>query len=138
MKTIISNGLIIGVATLVATFVINFITISIFPEFQTIYENTDIFREADDPLFMLYLLFPFALGFALAWVWNRVKHLFSGSLFKISWDFSILFLVVVGVPTFLIQLGSFNLPVMMMLSWLFTTYVNGYIAALILSKLNPP
>lgn len=72
---------------LVATFSINFITISIFPEFQTIYENMEIFRAADDPLFMLYLGFPFALGLALAWVRDLIKHEFSGSLLKIAWNF---------------------------------------------------
>ena len=138
MKIVIKNGLAVGVAILVATFLINFITISIFPEFQIVYENTEIFRGPDDPVMMLYLGFPFALGFALAWVWGRAKQEFPGSLFSSAWKFSLVFLAVVGVPTFLIQIGSFNLPFLMMISWLLTTYVNGYLAALILGKLDPP
>lgn len=138
MGKTIWNGLLVGAAMLIATFAINFATISVFPEFQQIYENTEIFRAPDDPLLMLYMLFPFALGMALAWVWGRTKKGFSGALARDSWNFSLIFLAVVGLPTFLINTGSFNLPLAMMLSWLFTTYINGYIAALILGKLDPP
>ncbi len=138
MKNVIKNGLIVGICVLIATFAINYVTISIYPNFQNIYENTQIFRGVDDPLMMVYLVFPFALGFALAWGWGRIKHEFSGSSLKNAWNFSLVFLVVVAVPTFLIQLGSFNLPVMMMISWMLTTYINGYIAALILGWLDPP
>lgn len=137
MGKIIRNGLLVGVAMLIVTFAINFATISVFPEFQEIYENTEIFRSPDDPLLMLYLLFPFTLGLALAWVWGRIKQDFSGALARDSWNFSLLFLAVAGVPTFLINTGSFNLPLAMMLSWLVTTYINGYVAALILGKLDP-
>lgn len=138
MKAIAINGLLIGLVMLVVTFSLNFVTISIFPEYQTIYENTKIFRAPDDPLLMLYLLFPFALGWALAWVWGRIKQELSGSLLQDAWNFSLGFLFVIAIPTFLVNIGSFNLPVIMMISWLLTSYINGFLAALILGKLDAP
>ena len=136
--TIIKNGLLLGLAVLIATFTINFVTIYIFPEIQTIYETPEIFRGPDDPLLMIYMVFPFSLGLALAWIWERIKQEFSGTVGKIAWDFSLVFLLVVGMPSFFIQFGSFNLPLTMMISWLLTSYVNGFIAGLILGKLSPP
>ncbi len=77
MGIVIKNGFIIGIAMLIVTFAINFISIN--SGYQSIYENTAIFRSPDDPLMLVYVGFPFVFGFAVAWMWHRIKHEFSAT-----------------------------------------------------------
>jgi len=135
MKKILWTGLAAGVAMLVVNFIINPLFNAIFPSLQDAYMNP-VFRPWDDPLMMLFFLYPILLGLALAFVWDKTKHLFKKSPLQNGLNFGLIFFLVGGIPNFLINYSSFNLPLVMILTWTVMGLVNGLIAGFVLAKLN--
>ena len=137
MKKIFTTGLAAGIAMLaVGMLIINPVFMRLFPEFQAIYENPAIFNAMDDPLMSLFFVYPIVLGFALAWVWNRTKQLFTGSVWQAGFNFGLAYFFVAALPAFFINLGSFNIPAMMVVSWTVMSFVNGIVGGWVLAKLN--
>ena len=90
MKKILTTGVAAAVAMLVANMLIlNPIFMVLFPEFQAIYENTNIFRSMDDPLMAMFFVYPILLALAFAWVWDKTKQLFTGSVWQNGFHFSL-------------------------------------------------
>jgi hypothetical protein len=136
MKKIIWTGLVAGVAMAIVNAALNPIFNALFPWLQDAYMNNPVFRPWDDPIMMLFFLYPILLGLALAYVWDKTKNLFKGSVVNKGLNFGLIFFFVVGLPTFLINFSSFNLPLVMILSWTFMSLVNGFVAGFVLAKLN--
>lgn len=137
MKKVFTTGLVAGIAMIVVNMLIlNPLFMKLFPEFQSIYENTVIFNAIDDPLMSLFFVYPIVLGFALAWVWDKTKQLFSGDVLKDGCNFGLIYFFVAGLPVFFINYGSFNLPLMMIVSWTTMTLLNGIVSGLVFAKMN--
>lgn len=135
MKKIIWTGLVAGIAMAVVNMLLNPLIYALFPGLQEAY-MTPVFRPWDDPLMMLFFLYPIVLGLALAYVWDRIKKLCHHTPWRAGINFGIIFFLVSGLPTFLINYSSFNLPLEMILSWTFMSAVNGFVAGLTLAYLN--
>ncbi len=135
MKKIFWTGLIIGIAMAVVNMLLNPVLSAVFPVLKNAY-MADVFRPWDDPIMMLFFLYPIILGFGLAWIWDKVKQLFTGSVLKKGINFGTIYFLVLVLPTFLINFSSFNLPFVMILSWGIMGAVNGFVAGFILAKLN--
>lgn len=129
-------GILAGVLFMIIGYVINFIFGIFFPAFQEIYTNTDIFLAMDQPRGLLFFFYPLASGIALAWVFLMIKDkLDLSSPMKASLRFAWIYFVIAALPAFFINAGSFNLPVMMVVSWTIMSYSNGLIAGLLFSKM---
>ncbi len=123
-------GLLAGLAMSVVGFLLNFVFAWIFPAFQAIYNNTDIFLPMAGGRGLLFFVYPFALGIGLAFLYEMLNKkakqpfAFAGVYFFIS-----------AVPAFFINVGSFNLPVMMVVTWTIMSYINGLVAGLLFRKM---
>jgi hypothetical protein len=135
MKKIFWTGLAAGVSMVVVNMVLNPIFYAIFPGLKESYMNP-IFRPWEDPIMMLFFLYPIVLGFGLAWIWDKTKQLFSKGVCWNGFSFGLIYFCVSGIPAFLINFSSFNLPFVMILSWTIMGLVNGLVAGWILAKLN--
>ena len=135
-KKIFTSGLIVGVSLLVTNFIVSMILSKVFPGITAMYSNTEIFRQATDPLMLLFFVYPLALGLILAWAWSKGKKLFKGSSFKRGANFGLVYALITIVPMLLVNISSFNLPVLMIFNWAFMSLVNGFLAGWLLVKLN--
>jgi hypothetical protein len=95
-----------------------------------------VFRPWEDPLMMLFFLYPVVLGFGLSFVWDRTRQLFRNGPWQNGISFGLIYFCVAGIPAFLINFSSFNLPLLMILSWTIMGLVDGIVAGCILAKLN--
>jgi len=121
----------------IAGFVVSAIFNVIVPGLQDQYMNEAIFRAPDEPLMMLFLLYPFVTAIIMAWLWDKSKSVVKG---KDVWTRGLNFGVAIGLlltlPAFVINYSSFNLPFVMILSWTVMSFVNSIIAGLIIVKMN--
>jgi hypothetical protein len=135
MKKMLLTGLAAGVVMVIVNMALNPIFNAIFPSLQESYMNP-VFRPWNDPIMMLFFIYPLALGFGLSFIWDKTKQLFKKSAFKNGINFGLIYFCVGGIPAFLINFSSFNLPVLMILTWTIMGLFNGLTAGLILAKLN--
>ena len=135
MKKIFWTGLVAGVVMAIINMALNQIFNAIFQWLKESYMNP-VFRPWDDPIMMLFLLYPIVLGFGLSFVWDKTKQLFTKSACQNGLNFGLIYFCVAGIPAFLINFSSFNLPLVMILTWIIMMLINGFVACCILAKLN--
>lgn len=137
MKKVLTIGIVAGIAmNVVNMLIVNPLFSKLYPAFQGIYENTAIFKSMDDPVMSLFFVYPIALAIALAWVWEKTKHMFVGSLWQRGFHFGLVYFAVAGIPAFLVNFASFNLPTMMVVSWTVMTFLNGVIGGWVFAKMS--
>ena len=136
MKKVLWTGLVTGIAMLIGNFLLNPVFNLLFPTLQAAYEGNPIFRPWEDPIMILFFAYPLLLGFPLAWIWNKTKHLFKKTTFINGLTFGLIYFFTAGLPSFLINFSSFTLPLTMILTWSIMGSVNGFIAGLVLAKVN--
>lgn len=135
MKKIFWTGLFAGISMVIVNMILTPLFNFIFPGLKESYMNP-VFRPWEDPIMMLFFLYPIILGFGLSWVWEKTKNLFLGSFWNRGLNFGFAYFVVAGIPAFLINFSSFNLPFFMILSWTIMGLINGLVAGLVLAKFN--
>lgn len=137
MKKVILSGLLIGVLILVVEMALSYAANSVFPSLVAEYNNTSLFRSWSDPLMLyLYGAYPFVMGIAFAWAWNKVKVLFAGAAAKNGFLFGLAFWLVYTIPGMLISYASFQLSLTMILSWTLSGFIWTVLSGMILAKLN--
>jgi hypothetical protein len=134
-KKIVLSGLSAGIAMVVVNALLNPVFAAIFPWLQEAYMNP-VFRPWNDPIMMLFFLYPIALGLGLAYVWDETKSLFKKTACQNGLTFGLIYFAVGAVPSFLINYSSFNLPLLMILTWTIMGLINGLVAGCVLAKLN--
>ncbi len=130
MKKLIVPGLISGVAMLVAGMVLNRLYYLVVPALAQEYENPAMFRPWSDPLMMLFFLYPFILGFVLAFLWGKVKTLTGGKALK----FALFYWVIASIPGMFVTYTSFTVSLAMVVSWSLNGFIQALIAGLIFSR----
>ena len=136
MKKILGTGLVAGIAMILVNMLLNPVLYAIFPGLKGAYENNVMFRPWEDPIMMLFFLYPIVLGLALAWVWDKTKQLFQGSIWNKGLNFGLIYFFVSGLPAFFINFSSFKLPFVMILSWTIMGLVNGIVTGIVFAKIN--
>ncbi|MDD5750595.1 MAG: hypothetical protein PHU56_03025 [Candidatus Pacebacteria bacterium] len=135
MKKVLLLGLLSGAVMLVLGMAISYLFM-ISPQVRADYYDANIMRPWSDPVMSLYFLYPFVLGVALAWFWNKAKGLFAGSWTKRGFSFGVLMLVISVIPGMLVSYSSFPLSLLTIISWLVGGFVNAVVAGMIFAKWN--
>jgi len=135
MKKILLPGIVIGIVTFIIGMLLTFLFGAIIPGLTDEYSSS-CFRAIDDPLMMLFYLYPLILGIALAWFWDKAKSLYKGSssqrALKLAWTY----FIIATIPGMYISYTSFEVSFMMVLTWLIGGFINAFVAGLILTKMN--
>ncbi|OGM20685.1 hypothetical protein A2771_02510 [Candidatus Woesebacteria bacterium RIFCSPHIGHO2_01_FULL_38_26b] len=138
MKKIVIPGFLAGVVNLIVGMLLSQIYSFIFPSIALEYINPALFRPWSDPLMSLIFLYPFVLGFVLAWVWDKTKKLFEAkSEFERACKFGGAYWVIAGIPGMLITYSSFQVSLLMVLAWTISGFVEAVVAGFIFVKKNP-
>jgi len=138
MKKIFIPGIVAGIAMLIIGMGLSYLFNAILPQLSAEYENTSaaLFRAWEDPLMSLYFIYPILTGLVLAWAWNRIKDHLKGDLAKKAVNFGLGYFLVATIPGMLVTYASFQISLLMVLSWTISSLVNAVVASLILAKLN--
>ncbi len=116
---ITKNGLLAGLAMLAVGWILMPVWTALFPSIASEYANILVFRPWGDPLMNLFLLQPFILGIALAYVFEKVGGVFKQKkYFERGTAFGFMVWVVSGIPGMFATYTSFQLSEAMVLSWL--------------------
>jgi hypothetical protein len=134
-EEIIWPGIVAGIAILVLGMVISYLFMSI-PSVAADYNNAQIMRSRQDPLMSLFFIYPFVLGIALAWVWNRAKGLFKGSACKRGTHFGLSYFIIATIPGMLISYSSFPLSLSTIICWTVSGLISAIAAGCILARMN--
>lgn len=136
MKKIVIPGLLAAVLMTIVGMGIGMIFNAAVPSLGEEYMNPAIFRAWDEPLMQLFFVYPFILGFALAWVWDKVKGLIKGNMWKRGLVFGLVFFLIGSIPGMFISYSTFQVSFLMVLSWTLNGLTNGVISGWVFAKLN--
>jgi hypothetical protein len=136
MKKIISSGFVAGLVLLIMSFGLSILANFLLPSLATEYESA-IFRPWSDPRMWLYFLYPFTLALLLSWVWNETKSLIKATTqYKKGLKFGLIAFFVLSIPGMLITYASFNVSMLMILTWTISGLLDCIISGLIFSRMN--
>ena len=135
MQKTILWGVVAGLAMTIIGFLVNIVFGTLYPNLQALYEDTAIFIAMDSMRSLLFWVYPFVLGIALAWVFPMLRQkLNTQNPLNASLRFAWIYFVIAALPAFFINLGSFNLPIAMIASWTVMSFLNGWAAGFIFVK----
>lgn len=134
MKKVLKSGFIIGIANLIIGMGLSWLMNFLSPSLALEYQNPSIFRPWSDPLMSLYFLYPFLLGLILAWIWEKIKPIFKDKdKTKIALNFGLAYFIVAGLPGMFITYSTFQVSLLLVLSWSLTGIIDAIAAGWILS-----
>jgi len=134
-KKFILSGLVIGLINFIASMLVSQIFKIVFPAINAEYTNFNLFRPAQDPLMLLFFVYPFLLGIIFAWFWDKTKNVF-GTDMKGGINFGFTYFIIATIPGMFITYASMPYSLIMIVSWLVGGLVNAVLAGIILVKLN--
>jgi hypothetical protein len=133
MRKIVGPGLLAGLLMLIVGMVLNIAIEKMIPGIMAEYKTPGLFRPWTDPLMQIYFAYPFILGLALAYAWDKIKGcLGENKVWAFVWG---LFLVAT-LPGMFITYSSFQVSLAMVLSWTICGIVNVLVAGLVFAKMN--
>jgi hypothetical protein len=100
------------------------------------YVNPVLFRPWSDPLMNLYYAYPFILGIVLAWGWNTVKSSLPGTPWQRGFKFGFGYWILAGLPGMWMTYSSFQVSLLMVLSWSLVGLLQGLVASWVLARMN--
>jgi len=134
-KKVIVSGLLAGLVIFIASMLTSRIFGVIFPQLNAEYQNESMFRPWSDPLMLLYFLYPFLLGIILAWFWQITKNLFGENI-KGGMNFGFVYWVISSIPGMFITYSSFQVSLLMVISWSLAGLVSAVLAGIIFAKMD--
>lgn len=133
MKKIIWPGLLFGVIALIVNLIVSYLFMLI-PSVSADY-SSGVMRSLQDPLMMVFFLYPFILGIVFAWLWNTTKGSFRGKWRACSFGWMLFCLTT--IPGMFITYTSFNLSFLTILGWTVSGLITAKIAGFLLVWMNP-
>ncbi len=131
LKKVIIPGLIAGALMLISAVILNVVMDSLFPEISKQYRQGGFFRPWSDPLMSLIFIQPVILGITMAFVWENVTEKLTPPL-----RFGLIYWAIVTLPGMLISYSTFNISLLMILSWTFTGLIQILLGSFVISKMN--
>ena len=129
-------GLITGVAILVLTLGVNWLVGMMLPGIMQEYQNVAIFRPWEDPLMMVYFVYPFIFGVVAAYLWNIIKNSLKGDEVKKALQFAKIYFIIATIPGMFITYTSMQISLTMVVLWAIVGYVQAFVAGYIFAKMK--
>jgi hypothetical protein len=130
----VTRGVVAGVVALVASMGVGMLVGALVPGLAAEYGNTQMFRPYNDPLMYLFYVSPLLTGVILAWVYVKVSKLIGGGdWWRRGGRFGLAYFVVASLPGMFISYTSFNVSMVMVLSWTLSSLVQAIVMGLVLA-----
>ena len=130
MKKIVLPGLAAGVVVLIVSLVLMQVYNAVFPALAIEY-STSFFRPMSDPLMMLFFLYPFVLGLAFAWLWNKTKK-----SWKTPYELAVAYFLAATIPGMFVTFTSMPYSPWMVATWTIGGLIYALCAAFVLQKMK--
>lgn len=107
------------------------------PVLDVEYDNRFLFRPWSDPLMSIYWFHPFVTALILLWFWNITKVLLipkSNLLRACVFGFSYW---MITMPGMIISYSTFQISLIMVMSWSLIALLQAILAGIIYSKVQP-
>ncbi len=127
---IIRNGIIAGIAVLIASMAYGYIAPIIFPGLKIALANARLFRSAGDNLTTLNFLVPFLFGFMMSWVWTKVKSVTRDEDRRSGKEFNFTILCfAISIPIIVSMYALFSVNSIILWNWFLSVFVYTFVSA---------
>jgi len=131
-KQVFVGGIVAGVIIFAISWIFSWLT-------QTIWQYNVLelagMRGVDDPISILYFIYPWVLGFSLACTYSYVYNAFDGGVVSKGWKFGILMWIVVSITSAFLVFSSMNYPIGFTVNSVFGPLVYMLAAGIVLVKI---
>jgi len=107
-KQIVTGGVLSGAGILVVSIIFSWLTQNIWQ--YNVLELAGM-RSIDDPICLLYFVYPWVLGFALSVVYPYFEKDLKGTSITKGWKFGVLMWIVVGITSTFLVFSSMDYPI---------------------------
>ena len=128
---LIKSGIAAGAVFLVISFAFSFLVQAIWP-----YDLLSLggMKSATDPIMALFFLYPFVIGFAIAYLYKYVN--LKGSYMEKGRKFGLLMWIVYGIPSTFVIYTSMNYPIAFSINTLFGDLLGLLAAGIVIAKIS--
>jgi hypothetical protein len=85
----------------------------------------------------MFFAYPFVLGIILAFVWDKVKKSVAGkTTTSRGLNFGLIYFMATTIPGMFITYSSFQVSLMLVMSWTLSGFIEAVVAGWVLAKLN--
>ena len=134
MRKILINGLFAGSIILIVGMISGQVFQLLVPSLVDEYGNEKIFRPWSDPIMSGMYLQPFLSGIILAWIWTKTQTLFTQiNYWERGANFGLIYCLI-SLPGMLISFTSFQVSLIMIISWTVGILIEGICAGLLFAK----
>jgi uncharacterized membrane protein len=107
-KTIVISGIVAGIVILVLSMIVSTATQALF-DYNVL--TLAGMRSVNDPVSMLFFVYPFVVGLAMAILYDFTKKSFTGTAIRKGIVLGLLGWVVYGIPSAFIVFSSMDYPI---------------------------
>lgn len=136
MNILLKRGVTVGAINLILGFVLNAVISQLLPAIQHEYQ-TGLFRPWSDPLMMIFFFYPFVVGFALAYLFEKVEGQFldKNPIVKAG-KFAVFYFCIATLPGMFISYTTFTISFLMVSIWTISGFLNAWIAGYIFTRMR--
>jgi len=131
----VKPGLIAGLVMLVVMLLVSYGFSFIFPQLLQEY-STQMYRSYEEPIMMLFFLYPFLLGLIISWVWGKTSIIMKGDNLTKAVNFTFVYVLLAQVPGMFITYTSMNVSLLMIMSWIFSNTLQVFLGTYVISMMN--
>lgn len=133
-KNFLFSGALAGIVIFIIIMVVNYLM-------QIVFSGYDVnalpgMRALDDPILMMFFLYPLVLGFAMAFVYQKVKEALPGSYMDKAKKYALLAWLLSGLPSIWVVYTSMNYPIAFTVDQIVGSIIYTFAAAVVIAKLS--
>jgi len=132
IKQILVGGILSGTVIFVVSWIFSLLTQNIWQ-----YNVMDLagMRPIDDPICILYFIYPWVLGFALSFVYPYFDKGLEGTFITKGWKFGLLMWIVVGITSTFLVFSSMDYPIGFTINSVVGSLLDMLVAGFIIAKI---
>ena len=134
LKKVLVSGVAAGIVMMVVSLIANFV-IQLFWTYDIL--SLPGIRGMNDPLMMLFLVYPLILGIIMAAVYQAVQPLLKQDWVKNGQQFGVMIWLLVGFTSGLMVVSSMNYPFGFYVDAFISSFIYLLAGSLVIAKLNP-
>ena len=130
IKQILVGGILSGTGILAISIIFSWLTQNIWQ-----YDVLELagMRSIDDPICILYFVYPWVLGFSLSFVYPYFEKGLEGKSITKGWKFGLLIWIVAGITSAFLVFSSMNYPIGFTVNSVVGSFLDMLIAGIIIA-----
>ena len=132
-KQIIISGILAGFVILIISQIVNYFVAMLLP--YTVLSLGGM-RPVNDPIMLLFFLFPFVISFAMAIAYSKISSAFSGNWKSKGFQFGSIAWLLYALPSIYVVFTSMDYPLGFTISRIAGSLIYLFAAALIVAKFS--